>query len=66
MTLATTRSPLGRVWGLPVIRSAFSFSSWISTTGKPATLPKGDRVVANVIGREGNLQDTIFNVPVKG
>ena len=31
-------------------------------TGKPAKLPKGDRVVAEVIGREGNLQDNIFNV----
>ena len=31
-------------------------------TGKPATLPKGDRVVAEVIGRDGNVQDLIYNV----
>lgn len=31
-------------------------------TGKPAKLPKGDRVVAEVIGRNGDLQDLIYNV----
>ncbi len=31
-------------------------------TGKPAKLSKGDRVVAEVIGRNGDLQDQIFNV----
>ena len=31
-------------------------------TGKPAKLPKGDRVVAEVIGRNGDLQDMIYNV----
>ena len=32
-------------------------------TGKPAKCPKGDRVVAQVIGREGDLLDNIYNVP---
>ncbi len=31
-------------------------------TGRPAPLNKGDRVVAEVIGRNGDLQDQIFNV----
>ena len=31
-------------------------------TGKPQKLPKGNRVVAEVIGRNGDLQDQIFNV----
>ena len=31
-------------------------------TGKPKPLAKGDRVVAEVIGRNGDLQDRIYNV----
>lgn len=31
-------------------------------TGKPQKLPKGDKIVANVIGREGNILDNIYNV----
>ena len=31
-------------------------------TGRPKPLQKGDRVVAEVIGRNGDLQDRIFNV----
>ena len=31
-------------------------------TGKPAKCPKGDRVVAHVIGRDGQVQDKIYNV----
>ena len=31
-------------------------------TGKPKALVKGDRVVAEVIGRDGDLQDLIYNV----
>ena len=31
-------------------------------TGKPKKCPKGDRVVAEVISRYGDLQDQIFNV----
>jgi len=32
-------------------------------TGTPRKPDKGDRVVAHVIGREGQLQDCIYNVP---
>ncbi len=32
-------------------------------TGKPTPLAKGDRVVANVIGRNGDILDHIYNVP---
>ena len=32
-------------------------------TGKPRPIVTGDRVVAKVIGREGNLQDVIRNIP---
>ena len=32
-------------------------------TGKPRPIVTGDRVVARVIGREGNLQDVIRNIP---
>ena len=33
-------------------------------TGKPAKAPMGDRVVARVISRYGQLQDEIYNVPL--
>ncbi len=36
-----------------------------SITGVPAKPQRGNRVVANVIGREGVLQDTIMNVPAQ-
>ena len=32
-------------------------------TGKPRPIVTGDRVVAKVLGREGNLQDVIRNIP---
>jgi citrate lyase subunit alpha/citrate CoA-transferase len=32
-------------------------------TGKPGKCARGDRVVAEVIGREGDLLDKIYNVP---
>ena len=32
-------------------------------TGTPRKLPKGDRVVAEVISRDGELLDNIYNVP---
>ncbi len=32
-------------------------------TGKPRPIALGDREVAKIIGREGNLQDVIYNVP---
>ena len=52
--------------GLPVVDIHELKEKAERITGKPQTLPKGDRVVANVIGRNGNLQDVIYNVPVKG
>ncbi len=48
--------------GLPIVDIHELKEKAERITGKPATLPKGDRVVANVIGREGNLQDVIYNV----
>ena len=51
--------------GLPVVDIHELKEKAERITGKPKTLPKGDRVVAKVIGREGNLQDNIFNVPTK-
>ncbi len=33
-----------------------------SITGKPQKLPKGNKVVAQVIGRDGNILDRIYNV----
>ena len=52
--------------GLPVVDIHELKEKAERITGKPQTLPKGDRVVANVIGRNGNLQDVIYNVPAKG
>ena len=52
--------------GLPVVDIHELKEKAERITGKPQTLPKGDRVVANVIGSNGNLQDVIYNVPVKG
>ncbi len=48
--------------GLPVVDIHELKEKTERITGKPAKLPKGDRVVAEVIGREGDLQDCIYNV----
>ena len=48
--------------GLPVIDIHDLKAKTEAITGKPQALPKGDRVVAEVIGRNGNVQDTIYNV----
>ena len=48
--------------GLPVIDIHELKEKTERITGKPAKLPKGDRVVAEVISRYGDLQDQIFNV----
>ena len=48
--------------GLPVIDIHELKEKTERITGKPNVLPKGDRVVAEVIGRNGNLQDCIYNV----
>ena len=48
--------------GLPIIDIHELKEKTERITGKPAKLPKGDRVVAEVIGREGSVQDYIYNV----
>lgn len=49
--------------GLPVIDIHDLKAKTERITGTPQKLPKGDRVVANVIGRDGNLLDRIYNIP---
>ena len=49
--------------GLPLIDIHELKEKTERITGKPNKLPKGDRVVAEVIGRNGNLQDVIYNMP---
>ena len=49
--------------GLPIIDIHELKAKTEAITGKPAKCPKGDRVVAQVIGREGDLLDNIYNVP---
>ena len=49
--------------GLPVIDIQQLKEKTEAITGKPRKPMKGDRVVAQVISRGGELQDTIYNVP---
>ena len=48
--------------GLPIIDIHELKEKTEQITGKPRTLPKGDRVVADVISRDGALLDQIYNV----
>ena len=48
--------------GLPVVDIHQLKEKTEQITGKPQKLPKGDRVVAEVISRYGDLQDEIYNV----
>ena len=48
--------------GLPVIDIHELKEKTERITGKPRKLPKGDRVVAEVVGREGKILDKIYNV----
>ncbi len=48
--------------GLPVVEIEELKEKTEQITGKPVACPKGDRVVAEVIGRNGELQDVIYNV----
>ena len=48
--------------GLPVVDIHDLKAKTEAITGKPAKCPKGDLVVAQVIGRDGNLQDNIYSV----
>ena len=49
--------------GLPVLDIHALKEKAEGITGKPRQMPHGDRVVANVISREGTLQDVIYSVP---
>ena len=49
--------------GLPVIDIVELKEKTERITGAPRKLEKGDRVVAEVIGRNGELSDLIYNVP---
>ena len=51
--------------GMPIIDIHELKEKTERITGRPSKLPKGDRVVAQVIGRDGQLQDQIYNVPQK-
>ena len=48
--------------GLPIIDIHELKEKTERITGKPHSLPKGDRVVADVISRDGELLDQIYNV----
>ena len=48
--------------GLPIVDICELKEKAERITGVPQKLPKGDRVVAQVIGREGSLQDEIYSV----
>ncbi len=49
--------------GLPIVDISELKEKTERITGKPEKPPKGNRVVAEVIGREGNILDKIYNVP---
>jgi citrate lyase subunit alpha/citrate CoA-transferase len=49
--------------GLPVVDIHELKEKTERITGTPAKLPKGDRVVAEVISRTGEISDLIYNVP---
>ncbi len=51
--------------GLPVIDIQELKEKTERITGAPRHIAKGDRVVAEVISRDGNLLDRIYNVPQK-
>ena len=48
--------------GLPVIDIQELKEKTERITGTPRKLPRGDKVVAEVVSRNGNLQDRIFSV----
>lgn len=51
--------------GLPIVDIHELKEKTERITGIPRKLPKGDRVVADVISRNGDLLDQIYNVPQK-
>ena len=48
--------------GLPIVDIMELKEKTERITGAPKALSKGNRVVAEVIGRNGDLQDVIYNV----
>ena len=48
--------------GLPIVDICELKEKTEKITGKPQRIPRGDKVVAQVIGREGNLQDQIYSI----
>lgn len=51
--------------GLPIVDIRELKEKTERITGKPKKLPRGDKVVAQVYSRDGQLQDVIYNVPRK-
>lgn len=49
--------------GLPIVDIHQLKEKTERITGKPKKLPQGDKVVAQVFSRDGQLQDVIYNVP---
>lgn len=49
--------------GLPVVDIHDLKARAESITGVPRRIPRGDRSVAQVLGRDGTLQDTVWNLP---
>ena len=49
--------------GLPIVDILALKEKTERITGKPQKPPKGDKVVAEVIGRDGSILDKIYNVP---
>ncbi len=49
--------------GLPVVDISALKEKAEKITGVPQKITRGDRVVAQVLDREGNLQDSIYNIP---
>ena len=48
--------------GLPIVDIQELKEKTERITGTPSKLPRGERVVAEVIGRDGTIQDLIYNV----
>ncbi len=49
--------------GLPIVDIQSLKEKTEQITGRPNKLPRGDRVVAEIISRDGELLDRIYNVP---
>jgi citrate lyase subunit alpha/citrate CoA-transferase len=49
--------------GLPIVDIHELKEKTERITGTPKSIAKGDRVVAEIISRYGDLQDQIYNVP---